>query len=190
MGQNSSSPSFLIFITLSSQSFLARFNPGLTNPHWVRKTGRGTSSSPNSHSRSSMVCSGEEISRKSELKMSVKYTIHLIFHSEVICEPARKPSLRCWSGKYYICGVELNIIIVRYDYINSFILDYIAFSIHVSEVGGFYWYIIALQVGYVSYIYLILDLTPGLAEGNRIYGSKRGLCHQVFCNGNGRRKLL
>ena len=35
---------------------------------------------------------------------------------------------------------------IRYDYINSFILDYIAFSIHVSEVGGFYWYIIALQV--------------------------------------------
>ena len=34
----------------------------------------------------------------------------------------------------------------RYDYINSFILDYIAYSIHVSEVGGFYWYIIALQV--------------------------------------------
>ena len=34
-----------------------------------------------------------------------------------------------------------------YDYINSFILDYIAYSIHVSEVGGFYWYIIALQVG-------------------------------------------
>ena len=33
----------------------------------------------------------------------------------------------------------------RYDYINSFILDYIAYSIHVSEVGGFYWYIIALQ---------------------------------------------
>ena len=33
-----------------------------------------------------------------------------------------------------------------YDYINSFILDYIAYSIHVSEVGGFYWYIIALQV--------------------------------------------
>ena len=32
-----------------------------------------------------------------------------------------------------------------YDYINSFILDYIAYSIHVSEVGGFYWYIIALQ---------------------------------------------
>ena len=39
----------------------------------------------------------------------------------------------------------------RYDYINSFILDYIAYSIHVSEVGGFYWYIIALQV--------ILELT-------------------------------
>ena len=35
---------------------------------------------------------------------------------------------------------------IRYDYINSFILDYIAYSIHVSEVGGFYWYIIALQV--------------------------------------------
>ena len=35
--------------------------------------------------------------------------------------------------------------IIRYDYINSFILDYIAYSIHVSEVGGFYWYIIALQ---------------------------------------------
>jgi hypothetical protein len=34
----------------------------------------------------------------------------------------------------------------RYDYINSFILDYIAYSIHVSEVGGFYWYILALQV--------------------------------------------
>ena len=39
----------------------------------------------------------------------------------------------------------LNIMIIRYDYINSFILDYIAYSIHVSEVGGFYWYIIALQ---------------------------------------------
>ena len=39
----------------------------------------------------------------------------------------------------------------RYDYINSFILDYIAYSIHASEVGGFYWYIIALQV--------ILELT-------------------------------
>ena len=36
--------------------------------------------------------------------------------------------------------------VTRYDYINSFILDYIAYSIHVSEVGGFYWYIIALQV--------------------------------------------
>ena len=24
-------------------------------------------------------------------------------------------------------------------------MDYIAYSIHVSEVGGFYWYIIALQ---------------------------------------------
>ena len=38
------------------------------------------------------------------------------------------------------------IFVTRYDYINSFILDYIAYSIHVSEVGGFYWYIIALQV--------------------------------------------
>ena len=37
------------------------------------------------------------------------------------------------------------VVVFRYDYINSFILDYIAFSIHVSEVGGFYWYIIALQ---------------------------------------------
>uniref|UniRef100_A0A0K2UXU2 Guanylate cyclase domain-containing protein n=1 Tax=Lepeophtheirus salmonis TaxID=72036 RepID=A0A0K2UXU2_LEPSM len=32
-----------------------------------------------------------------------------------------------------------------YDYINSFILDYIAYSIHVSSIGGFYLYIIALQ---------------------------------------------
>ena len=38
-------------------------------------------------------------------------------------------------------------LISRYDYINTFILDYIVYSMHVSEVGGFYWYIIALQVG-------------------------------------------
>ena len=33
----------------------------------------------------------------------------------------------------------------RYDYINSFILDYIVYSIDVPPAGGFYWYIIALQ---------------------------------------------
>ena len=32
-----------------------------------------------------------------------------------------------------------------YDTINEFILDYIAYSIHVSEVGGFYQYVIFLQ---------------------------------------------
>ena len=45
-------------------------------------------------------------------------------------------------------NADLFVIVIsgsRYDYINSFILDYIAYSIHVSEVGGFYWYIIALQ---------------------------------------------
>ena len=46
------------------------------------------------------------------------------------------------------------IFVTRYDYINSFILDYIAYSIHVSEVGGFYWYIIALQVRVIIGAYI------------------------------------
>ena len=49
------------------------------------------------------------------------------------------------NGKLNADLLVIVISLSRYDYINSFILDYIAYSIHVSEVGGFYWYIIALQ---------------------------------------------
>ena len=58
-----------------------------------------------------------------------------------------------------------NLNMCRYDYINSFILDYIAYSIHVSEVGGFYWYIIALQVRKLQQIN-IFSSHPGPAAGD------------------------
>ena len=54
--------------------------------------------------------------------------------------------MKCSNGQLNISREDCTVICKpRYDYINSFILDYIAYSIHVSEVGGFYWYIIALQ---------------------------------------------
>ena len=61
-------------------------------------------------------------------------------HLRLCQQPRAAHALRS-DQQVLVCKV-----LFRYDYINSFILDYIAYSIHVSEVGGFYWYIIALQV--------------------------------------------
>ena len=110
-----------------------------------------------------------------------------------------------WWVFFFFCIVPSlkNILLwFRYDYINSFILDYIAFSIHVSEVGGFYWYIIALQVetfkaqlgiviptlklslNTISFEILLLQhflsIFTGLVESNGIHWCKWGICHQVI----------
>ena len=77
---------------------------------------------------------------KSKLSFQIK---HGVFRSNLKTGEKTIFEVLKWSVEYFEdCRVICK---PRYDYINSFILDYIAYSIHVSEVGGFYWYIIALQ---------------------------------------------